>query len=80
MMTKTRSDMKNMRCLLKLEDNITCDLISPAGSIVRGSPAGEYLAERGLVPRQFQSFGTRRGNSEVSISNYLSRIDVQTSF
>merc|ERR1719211_562756 len=59
------SEMKNMRCLLKLEDNVTCDLISPAGSIVRASPAADYLTERGLVPRQFQSYGTRRGNSEV---------------
>lgn len=65
MMTRTMSQMKNMRCLLKLEDNVTCDLISPAGSIVRASPAADYLTERGLVPRQFQSYGTRRGNSEV---------------
>ena len=68
MMTGTMTQMKNMRCLLKLEDNVTCDLISPAGSIVRASPAADYLTERGLVPRQFQSYGTRRGNSEVSIS------------
>ena len=67
MMTRTMSQMKNMRCLLKLEDNVTCDLISPAGSIVRASPAADYLTERGLVPRQFQSYGTRRGNSEVSL-------------
>lgn len=53
------------RCLLKLGDDVSCDMISPAGSIVRGSPAGDYLTDRGLVPRQFQSFGTRRGNSEV---------------
>lgn len=65
MMTGTMTQMKNMRCLLKLEDNVTCDLISPAGSIVRASPAADYLTERGLVPRQFQSYGTRRGNSEV---------------
>ena len=64
-LTLTLSEMKNMRCLLKLEDNVACDLISPAGSIVRGSPAADYLVERGLVPRQFQSFGVRRGNSEV---------------
>ena len=63
------SDLKNMRCLLKLGNNVTCDLISPAGSIVRGSSAAEYLTQKGLVPRQFQSFGTRRGNSEVIILN-----------
>ena len=69
MITRTMSEMKNMRCLLKLEDNVTCDLISPAGSIVRASPAADYLTERGLVPRQFQSYGTRRGNGEVSFKN-----------
>ena len=62
--TKT-TELKKMRCLLKLEDDVTCDLISPAGSIVRSSAAGEYLLGQGLVPRQFQSFGARRGNSEV---------------
>ncbi len=61
----TLTELKGMRCLLKLEDNITCDLISPAGSIVRASPAADYLMAKGLVPRQFQSYGTRRGNSEV---------------
>lgn len=66
MMTLAMSELKGMRCLLKLEDNITCDLISPAGSIVRASPAADYLMDKGLVPRQFQSYGTRRGNSEVS--------------
>ncbi len=54
-----------MRCLLKLGDNITSDQISPAGSIVRGSPAADLLAERGLAPRQFLSYGVRRGNSDI---------------
>lgn len=65
MMTDTLNELKSMRCLLKLEGNVTCDLISPAGSIVRTSPAAEYLCQRGLVPRQFHSYGARRGNSEV---------------
>ena len=63
--SQNTSELKKMRCLVKLEDDVTCDLISPAGSIVRSSAAGEYLLEQGLVPRQFQSFGARRGNSEV---------------
>ena len=64
--TETIDDtLKSMRCLLKLGDDITCDLISPAGSIVRNSPAADYLSEAGLVPRQFHSYGARRGNSEV---------------
>ena len=66
MVDNTETELKHMRCLLKLEDDVTCDLISPAGSIVRSSAAGEYLLDQGLVPRQFQSFGARRGNSEVS--------------
>ena len=63
---ETETELKNMRCLVKLENDVTCDLISPAGSIVRSSAAGEYLSDQGLVPRQFQSFGARRGNSEVT--------------
>lgn len=63
---------EEIRCLLKVGNDISCDMISPAGSIVRGSPAGDYLMDRGLVPRQFQSFGTRRGNSEVMVRGTFS--------
>ncbi|CAB4058520.1 ACO [Lepeophtheirus salmonis] len=51
---------KNMRCLLKLGDNITSDHISPAGSITRSSPAAEYLSSLGLAPREYNSYGARR--------------------
>jgi len=51
--------------LLFLGDSVTTDHISPAGSIARNSPAARYLASRGLTPRQFNSYGSRRGNDDV---------------
>jgi len=51
--------------LLYLGDSVTTDHISPAGSIARNSPAARYLASRGLVPREFNSYGARRGNDDV---------------
>lgn len=51
--------------LLNLGDSVTTDHISPAGSIPRSSPAARYLASRGLSPRDFNSFGSRRGNDAV---------------
>lgn len=65
MMQERQHGLTGMRCLLKLEDNVSSDQISPAGSIVRNSPAADYLSSRGLVPRQFHSYGARRGNSQV---------------
>ncbi|XP_038221408.1 cytoplasmic aconitate hydratase-like [Zerene cesonia] len=53
------------RCLLLLGDSVTTDHISPAGSIARNSPAARYLASRGLTPREFNSYGSRRGNDAV---------------
>jgi aconitate hydratase len=52
-------------CLLYLGDSITTDHISPAGSIARTSPAAKYLSEAGLAPRDFNSYGSRRGNDAV---------------
>ena len=57
--------IKNAHCLLYLGDSITTDHISPAGSIARMSPAAKYLTEKGLVPREFNSYGARRGNDAV---------------
>ena len=51
--------------LLNLGDSVTTDHISPAGSIARNSPAARYLAGRGLTPREFNSYGARRGNDAV---------------
>lgn len=53
------------RALLYLGDSVTTDHISPAGSIARNSPAARYLAERGLKPRDFNSYGSRRGNDAI---------------
>lgn len=53
------------RALLNLGDSVTTDHISPAGSIARNSPAARYLSERGLTPREYNSYGSRRGNDAV---------------
>jgi len=57
--------IKNAHALLYLGDSITTDHISPAGSIARNSPAARYLSDRGLIPRDFNSYGSRRGNDAV---------------
>ncbi|CAH0698346.1 unnamed protein product [Spodoptera exigua] len=62
---KPRQGVKNARCLLLLGDSVTTDHISPAGSIARNSPAARFLADRGLTPREFNSYGSRRGNDAV---------------
>nr|XP_026486528.1 cytoplasmic aconitate hydratase-like [Vanessa tameamea] len=67
-MTKDLPPIKsipNARCLLLLGDSVTTDHISPAGSIARNSPAARLLASRGLTPREFNSYGSRRGNDAV---------------
>ena len=55
----------NAHVLLFLGDSITTDHISPAGSIARNSPAAKYLLEKGLAPRDFNSYGSRRGNDSI---------------
>uniref|UniRef100_U5EXZ9 Cytoplasmic aconitate hydratase n=1 Tax=Corethrella appendiculata TaxID=1370023 RepID=U5EXZ9_9DIPT len=57
--------IQNARALLNLGDSVTTDHISPAGSIARNSPAARYLSDRGLTPREFNSYGSRRGNDAV---------------
>jgi len=59
------SSIKGARVLLNLPDSVTTDHISPAGSIARQSPAARYLAARKLTPREFNSYGSRRGNDAV---------------
>jgi aconitate hydratase len=60
--------------LLKLGDSVTTDHISPAGSIPASSPAGRYLVEHGVEPREFNSFGSRRGNHEVMMRGTFGNI------
>jgi aconitate hydratase len=59
------TDVQSARVLLLLGDSITTDHISPAGSIKAQSPAGKYLIEHGVDPKDFNSYGARRGNHEV---------------
>jgi len=59
------SDIKGARVLCMFRDSITTDHISPAGNIAADSPAGKYLQERGVQPKDFNSYGARRGNDLV---------------
>ena len=58
-------EIKGARVLARLGNSITTDHISPAGNIAMDSPAGQYLQERGVQPRDFNSYGARRGNDLV---------------
>jgi aconitate hydratase len=57
--------VRGARCLALFGDSITTDHISPAGAIRKDSPAGQYLQSHGVVPADFNSYGSRRGNHEV---------------
>jgi aconitate hydratase len=59
------TDLRGARALAVLGDSITTDHISPAGNIKANSPAGKYLVEHGVEPKDFNSYGARRGNHEV---------------
>src|SRR5690625_7455939 len=59
------SAIKGARTLVKVGDSITTDHISPAGNIAVDSPAGQYLIENGVEQRDFNSYGSRRGNDRV---------------
>jgi aconitate hydratase len=62
------------RVLARVGDSVTTDHISPAGAIPRDEPAGRYLQERGVEPRDFNSFGSRRGNHEVMMRGTFGNI------
>ncbi|HWL96708.1 MAG TPA: aconitate hydratase [Nocardioidaceae bacterium] len=68
------TDISGARVLAKLGDSVTTDHISPAGAIKKDSPAGAYLAEHGVDPRDFNSYGSRRGNHEVMIRGTFANI------
>ena len=68
------TDIVGARVLLKLGDSVTTDHISPAGAIKKDSPAGRYLAEHGVEQRDFNSYGSRRGNHEVMIRGTFANI------
>ncbi len=67
-------DITGARALAVLGDSVTTDHISPAGSIKVDSPAGRYLAEHGVAPKDFNSYGSRRGNHEVMIRGTFANI------
>ncbi|HEY8582756.1 MAG TPA: aconitate hydratase [Capillimicrobium sp.] len=67
-------DIRGARVLAKLGDSVTTDHISPAGSIKRDSPAGAYLQEHGVTPKEFNSYGSRRGNHEVMMRGTFANI------
>ena len=58
-------------------DNITTDHISPAGNIKKSSPAGDYLLERQVGQRDFNSYGARRGNHEVMMRGTFANIRIK---
>jgi aconitate hydratase len=67
-------DMAGMRVLAMLGDSITTDHISPAGNIAKTSPAAKFLISRGVEPKDFNSYGSRRGNDEVMVRGTLANI------
>ena len=68
------TDIEDARVLALLGDSVTTDHISPAGAIKADSPAGRYLAEHGVARRDFNSYGSRRGNHEVMIRGTFANI------
>lgn len=69
--------LENLHVLAKLADSVTTDHISPAGSIGLDSPAGKYLKEKGVTYRDFNSFGSRRGNHEIMMRGTFGNIRLQ---
>jgi aconitate hydratase len=67
-------EIRGARCVALLGDSVTTDHISPAGAIKRDSPAGRYLIERGVEPRDFNSYGSRRGNHEVMMRGTFANV------
>jgi aconitate hydratase len=68
------AECSGARALAKLGDSVTTDHISPAGAIKRDGPAGAYLQAQGVAPRDFNSYGSRRGNHEVMMRGTFANI------
>ena len=71
------TDIEGARVLLKLGDSVTTDHISPAGSFKSDTPAGRYLLENGVERKDFNSYGSRRGNHEVMIRGTFANIRIK---
>jgi aconitate hydratase len=70
----TVDDIRGARCLVMLGDSVTTDHISPAGSIKPDGPAGRYLVEHGVERKEFNSYGSRRGNHEVLVRGTFANV------
>ncbi|MVO99766.1 aconitate hydratase AcnA [Paenibacillus lutrae] len=70
-------DVQGAKTLLLLSDSVTTDHISPAGNIKADSPAGEYLTEHGVQRKDFNSYGSRRGNHEVMMRGTFANIRIR---
>ncbi|MDG5767671.1 aconitate hydratase AcnA [Balneolales bacterium ANBcel1] len=70
-------DITDARTLLVLGDSITTDHISPAGKIGEDTPAGKYLISKGVEPKDFNSYGSRRGNHEVMIRGTFANVRIK---
>ncbi|MDH3254346.1 MAG: aconitate hydratase AcnA, partial [Acidobacteriota bacterium] len=68
------ADVTGARCLALVGDSITTDHISPAGGIAKSSPAAEYLMAQGVAPKDFNSYGSRRGNHEVMMRGTFANV------
>ena len=73
----TISDVRDARILAILADSVTTDHISPAGSFKPSTPAGQYLIERQVQPRDFNSYGSRRGNHEIMMRGTFANIRIR---
>ncbi|AOA04510.1 aconitate hydratase AcnA [Pseudomonas sp. TMW 2.1634] len=71
------SDVEGANILALLGDSVTTDHISPAGNIKADSPAGRYLRDKGVEPRDFNSYGSRRGNHEVMMRGTFANIRIR---
>lgn len=77
MSTESIREIKGARPLAILGDSVTTDHISPAGAIKTSSPAGAYLQQKGVAPRDFNSYGSRRGNHEVMVRGTFANVRIR---
>lgn len=73
----TVEPLEGLRAIGKFGDSVTTDHISPAGAIAMEMPAGQYLQEKGVSPRNFNSYGSRRGNHEVMMRGTFANIRIR---
>ncbi len=69
--------IQGARVMALLGDSVTTDHISPAGAIAKDGPAGKYLQEQGIAPKEFNSFGSRRGNDRVMVRGTFANIRIR---